>query len=93
MSLGSQQEGDTEMTTWHVAVKGNNRWSGTKAEANARAGDGPFATLARARDAVREWRRGGGTGPAEVVIGGGTYSLNESPWCWGRKIRARRTRR
>ncbi len=66
------------MKTWHVAVKGNDRWSGTQAEADAKAGDGPFATLARAREAMRAWRRAGGTGSAEVVIGSGTYRLTES---------------
>jgi hypothetical protein len=59
-------------------MKGDDRWSGTQAEAEAKAGDGPFATLARARDAVRAWRRAGGTGPAEVVIGGGNYPMTES---------------
>lgn len=49
------------MTTWHVAAKGHDQWSGMKAEAHA--GDGPFATLARARDTIREWRRQGGLAP------------------------------
>jgi hypothetical protein len=68
------------MQTWYVTLKGDDQWSGTKAEADsdAKAGDGPFATLARARDAVRAWRRSGGTGPAEVVIGGGNYPMTES---------------
>ena len=66
------------MTTWYVTLKGNDQWSGTKAKADAKAGDGPFATLTRARDAIREWRRNGGTGPVEVVIDGGNYPMTES---------------
>jgi len=37
-----------------VATNGNDAWSGALAEPNAEGTDGPFATLARARDAVRE---------------------------------------
>jgi hypothetical protein len=42
--------------TFHVASKGNDSWSGTLAAPNADGTDGPFATLARARNAVREVR-------------------------------------
>ncbi len=62
----------------HIAVNGRDNGSGALAEPDARGNDGPFATLDRARDAVREWRRTGGGGPAEVVIGAGTYRLTES---------------
>jgi len=37
----------------YVSPQGNDRWSGLLAEPNADASDGPFATLTRARDAVR----------------------------------------
>ncbi|MFW6162701.1 MAG: right-handed parallel beta-helix repeat-containing protein, partial [Planctomycetota bacterium] len=36
-----------------VSTEGNDAWSGTVGAPNADATDGPFATLARARDAVR----------------------------------------
>ncbi|TFG86733.1 MAG: right-handed parallel beta-helix repeat-containing protein, partial [Hyphomicrobiales bacterium] len=66
------------MQRWHVAVDGNDQWSGLSAAPNAAKSDGPFATLTRARAALRQWRRTGGSGPGEVTIGGGTYRLTES---------------
>jgi len=62
----------------YVAIDGNDQWSGLPAAPNAAKSDGPFATLTRARDALRQWRRAGGSGPVEVTIGGGTYRLTES---------------
>lgn len=38
---------------FYVAMNGNDNWSGTLAEPNAAKTDGPFATLARAQNAVR----------------------------------------
>ena len=38
---------------FYVATDGNDAWSGTLASPNAEKSDGPFATLQRARDAVR----------------------------------------
>ena len=42
---------------FYVSPKGNDTWSGELAEPNAKGTDGPFATVERARDAVRELRR------------------------------------
>ena len=39
---------------FYVAADGNDGWSGTLPAANSKSSDGPFATLARARDAVRQ---------------------------------------
>ncbi len=39
---------------FYVAVNGKDGWSGTLAEPNADGTDGPFATLERARDAMRD---------------------------------------
>ena len=36
----------------YVSPAGDDRWSGRLAEPNAAHNDGPFATLARARDAL-----------------------------------------
>ena len=66
--------------TFHVAPNGNNTWSGALAEPNAERTDGPFATLTRARTAVRRLReQQGGTldQPVTVLLRGGTYSLAE----------------
>ena len=49
---------------FYVATDGNDAWSGTLASPNAAKTDGPFATLQRARDAVRETRA---AVPAETV--------------------------
>src|SRR5271157_1941232 len=37
----------------YVSPEGSNAWSGKLAEPNRAKSDGPFATLARARDAIR----------------------------------------
>ena len=58
---------------WHVSTRGNDRWSGSPAEPNAGQTDGPFATLARARDAIRERRKAGLAEPVTVFIHGGDY--------------------
>ena len=52
---------------YYVAPNGNDANPGTKAE--------PFATLSRARDAVRKLKAGGLTKPVTVVLRGGTYPL------------------
>lgn len=61
-----------------VSPSGNDRWSGQLAEANAAKTDGPFATLARARDAVREMKKGSADRPVTVILRGGTYFLSET---------------
>ena len=38
---------------FYVSPTGNDRWSGTLSEPNATLTDGPFATLEKAREAVR----------------------------------------
>ena len=61
---------------FYVSPDGNDQWSGRKFEAAD--GDGPFATLARARDAVRDLKRHGAiVQPVTVVIRGGRYELSE----------------
>ncbi|HTN67886.1 MAG TPA: right-handed parallel beta-helix repeat-containing protein, partial [Dysgonamonadaceae bacterium] len=44
----------TETADFYVSVKGNDSWSGTLPEPNSTKSDGPFATLKRAQQAVRE---------------------------------------
>ncbi|QEF98328.1 hypothetical protein Mal15_23800 [Stieleria maiorica] len=60
-----------------VSTTGSDRWSGTLAAANAEGTDGPFATLVRARDAVRELKK---TKPSDIVvlIRGGTYRVDNT---------------
>ncbi|MGJ8650346.1 MAG: right-handed parallel beta-helix repeat-containing protein [Opitutaceae bacterium] len=60
---------------FYVSVQGSDHWSGTLAAPDAR--DGPFATLARARDAVRELKQQRTT-DIVVFIREGTYRLDET---------------
>lgn len=56
-----------------VSPQGNDAWTGTLAEPSPDASDGPFATLARARDALRALQplpEGG----ARIVVRGGVYA-------------------
>jgi len=61
-----------------VAPNGNDAWSGRLAAPNAALSDGPFATLARARDAVRDLkkREGGLKRDLTVLIRGGVYRFS-----------------
>jgi len=64
--------------TYYVAPDGNDSWSGSLARPNADKTDGPVATLARARDAIR-WIRAMTSivGSDRVVIADGTYWMEE----------------
>ena len=65
--------------TFFVAVDGSDAWSGTLAAPNGDKADGPFASLARARDALRAMRAGRPLDkPATVMVRGGTYYLGET---------------
>lgn len=57
---------------FHIAADGDDAWSGTLPAANAAKTDGPFATLAKARDAVRELKKEGAKKDIIVLIRGGT---------------------
>jgi hypothetical protein len=65
---------------FHVATDGNDAWSGTKATHEGTGDAGPFRTLGRARDAVRQLKQDTGLSAAGVVveIAPGTYTLSES---------------
>ncbi len=58
--------------TLYVSPAGDDAWSGTLAEPNRDRSDGPFATVSRARDRLRELRPPAG---ARVLLRGGTYPL------------------
>ncbi len=61
-----------------VSPRGRDNWSGRRADPGEN--DGPFATVARARDAVRELQKG--SRRVRVVVRGGTYDL-DSPLEFG----------
>ncbi len=63
---------------FYVAPNGNDEWSGRLPTPNAKRTDGPFATLHRARDAIRELKRQGKFPKNGVIveIRGGVYELS-----------------
>lgn len=63
----------------YVATDGNDVWSGQLATPNRKKTDGPFATLARARDVIRtlKKRRHKFKKPVIVMVRKGTYYLSE----------------
>ena len=64
-----------------VSPEGDDTWSGTSSTPASDGTDGPFATLIRARDAVRALRAQGDAEPDRdlfVLVRGGTYPLRET---------------
>ncbi|MBM4153659.1 MAG: right-handed parallel beta-helix repeat-containing protein [Lentisphaerae bacterium] len=60
----------------HVAIDGNDAWSGATARSVAGRTNGPVASLARARDAARAMRASGSApGAVTVLVGPGTFAL------------------
>ena len=63
---------------FHVSPAGNDNWSGTSSAPNSDRTDGPFATLTRARDAIRQLKSDGRYHTAvTVLVMDGTYYLTE----------------
>jgi len=64
---------------YYVSMVGNDVWSGKLAEPNAAKTDGPYATLGRARDAIRALKsRKPLRKPVTVYVRGGTYPLSST---------------
>ncbi|PDT34284.1 hypothetical protein CO671_20720 [Rhizobium sp. M10] len=59
-------------TIFYVSPDGKDTWSGLLPTANQQGGDGPFASIERARDAARE--KGG---PTAIALGKGDYYLTQ----------------
>jgi len=62
-------------TTLYVSPAGNDAWSGRLAQPNTAGTDGPIATLARARDILRQGKSD--QGQSRVVVADGRYSMTE----------------
>lgn len=71
------QQNQDAKATFYVAAQGNDAWSGRLAAPNAENTDGPFATLARARDALRQAKATLKQPPA-VMVRGGKYFLDRT---------------
>ena len=67
-------------TNIYVSPAGNDSWSGILAEPNANRSDGPFKSLARARDAIRKLKQTGPLpdGGVTVQIRAGIYQITET---------------
>ncbi|MCJ7675817.1 MAG: right-handed parallel beta-helix repeat-containing protein, partial [Sedimentisphaerales bacterium] len=64
--------------SFYVSPQGDDGWSGRLAQPNASRSDGPLASLAGARDAVRRLKsKGPVTEPVYVTIADGVYRLPE----------------
>ncbi|MEO6338050.1 MAG: right-handed parallel beta-helix repeat-containing protein, partial [Verrucomicrobiota bacterium] len=78
--IGEKKSGaaSTGTADFYVAPNGNDTWSGQCAEPNVKMSDGPFATLTRARDAVRKLK--GKTRKKNLIVSirGGVYPLKET---------------
>ncbi|MCX5654935.1 MAG: right-handed parallel beta-helix repeat-containing protein [Planctomycetota bacterium] len=76
MTHAAAPAGDS--TVVYVSPEGNDAWSGRLAAPDAAKSDGPLATPAAARDAVRKLRAAGSLkGGATIQLRGGTYYLAE----------------
>ena len=63
---------------YFVSPRGNDTWSGRQSDAVADGTDGPFATIERARDAVRaDQGRLTGSQSATIYLRGGRYELKQ----------------
>ena len=71
------QVGRQPAATFFVATNGNDAWSGKLAAPNGQKTDGPFATLGRARNALREVKTKQ-SGPLTIMVRGGKYFLSET---------------
>jgi parallel beta-helix repeat protein len=79
VSGAAAKGGESQVCVFFVAADGDDRWSGRRSRPNFRRSAGPFATLARARDAVRQLKAAGGlASPVTVYVRGGTYYLSET---------------
>ena len=72
------EEPTSPEATFFVATDGSDAWSGKLAAPNAEKTDGPFATLEKARDALRAIDRKGRTTPLVVMVRGGKYFLEKT---------------
>jgi parallel beta-helix repeat protein len=71
-------ESSGNVTLFYVSPNGDDHWSGRIPNPNPSKTDGPFSTIERARDAVRELKRKRGLEkPVTIFIRGGHYFLKK----------------
>jgi len=74
------QVNDThQKVVFYVSTSGNDQWSGKLSKPNQAKSDGPFATLERARDAIRNLKQNKELNDSVIVyIKGGDYYLKKT---------------
>jgi parallel beta-helix repeat protein len=77
-SAQERKHSTTSTRTFYVAVNGNDKWSGALPAPNAYGNNGPFATLKKARNTIRELRQYGSKDAFTVLVRGGIYQLSET---------------
>ena len=77
LAAGSICNAASTKADFYVSTSGSDTWSGTLSRPNPRRTDGPFATLERARDAVRDLKKKEST-DIVVLIREGTYPLEKT---------------
>ena len=64
--------------TIYVSTQGNDKWSGRREKPNRNRTNGPVASLAGARDKIRQLKsRGSITEPVRIIVTDGSYTLSE----------------
>ena len=75
----NQYETDNSKIVFYISPTGNDNWSGRLADTNADHSDGPFATLERARDAVRQLRKSKNINVSvHIQLRGGSYYIDKT---------------
>jgi len=80
LGLSMAIESSTPSVTFYAAPDGDDSWTGKLPTPNSERTDGPFATLERARDVIREMKEAQGgkiNQPVIIYIRGGDYFLSE----------------
>lgn len=76
LACAAQPAARAATNVFYVAANGNDAWTGLRADPNGLGTDGPLASLAGARDAIRRLRgQPASQWPVRVEIGDGTYAL------------------
>ena len=63
--------------TYYVSPLGRDSWKGISASVVLKNNEGPFASLSRAREAIRDTRASGYDGNIKIRVCGGDYQLSE----------------
>lgn len=77
VTLFSCYGGNDTTADFYISPHGSDSWSGRFSKPTANKDDGPFATLEKARDAVRELKKHK-AGNILVYLRGGSYQLNQT---------------